>query len=117
MAAESHLAKNTFALHLLLQHPEGLVDIVVTDKNLHLHSSSVERLPGPVLTALGPLAQGSARFHSLWRQGAVDILNPPADGTRWLLIGRNEDFGRSPFWAAPDESVRLYTIFSTSEIK
>jgi hypothetical protein len=35
VAAEFHLAENTFALHLLLQHPEGLVDIVVTDKNLH----------------------------------------------------------------------------------
>jgi hypothetical protein len=71
MASEFHLAKKTFALHLLFQHPEGLVDIVVTDKNLHLHSSSVERLPGPVLTALGPLTQGSvsARFGSLWRRG------------------------------------------------
>jgi hypothetical protein len=25
-------------LHLLLQHPERLVDIVVTDENLHSHS-------------------------------------------------------------------------------
>src|SRR5664279_3934669 len=35
MAAELHLAENTLALHLLLQHLEGLVDIVVTDENLH----------------------------------------------------------------------------------
>jgi hypothetical protein len=101
MAAEFHLAKNTFALHLLLQHPEGLVDIVVTDKNLHLHSSSVERLRGPMLTVLGPLAQG--------RPGAVDILNLPADGTRWLPIGRNYDFGRSPFLgSSSDESVLAF---------
>jgi hypothetical protein len=35
MAAELHLAEDALALHLLLQHPEGLVDIVVTDENLH----------------------------------------------------------------------------------
>jgi len=35
MAAEFHLAEYALALHLLLQHLEGLVDIVVTDENLH----------------------------------------------------------------------------------
>jgi hypothetical protein len=35
MLAELHLAEDAFALHFLLQRPEGLVDIVVTDKNLH----------------------------------------------------------------------------------
>ena len=35
MAAKLHLAEETFALHLLLQCPEGLVDIVVADENLH----------------------------------------------------------------------------------
>jgi len=35
MAAELHLAEDALALHLLLQHPEGLIDIVVTDENLH----------------------------------------------------------------------------------
>ena len=35
MAAELHLAENALALHLLLQHFEGLVDIVVADENLH----------------------------------------------------------------------------------
>ena len=34
-AAEPHLAEDALALHLFLQHPEGLVDIVVTDENLH----------------------------------------------------------------------------------
>jgi hypothetical protein len=38
---------------------------------------------------------------------------------RWHTLATNwekRDFGRSPFWAVPDESVRIYTIFSTSEI-
>ena len=35
MAAELHLAEDALALHLLLQRLEGLVDIVVTDENLH----------------------------------------------------------------------------------
>ena len=35
MAAQLHLAENALALHLLLQHLKGLVDIVVPDKNLH----------------------------------------------------------------------------------
>jgi hypothetical protein len=35
MAAKLHLAEYALALHLPLQHPEGLVDIVVADENLH----------------------------------------------------------------------------------
>jgi hypothetical protein len=35
MAAEFHLAEYALALHLLLQHLESLVDIVVADENLH----------------------------------------------------------------------------------
>jgi len=35
MRAELHFAEDTLALHLLLQHLEGLVDIVVTNENLH----------------------------------------------------------------------------------
>ena len=35
MSPELHLAEDALALHLLLQHPEGLVDIIVTDENLH----------------------------------------------------------------------------------
>ena len=35
MLAELHLTEKAFALHLLLQRPEGLVDIVVADENLH----------------------------------------------------------------------------------
>jgi hypothetical protein len=33
--SELHLAKDALTLHLLLQNPEGLVDIIVTDENLH----------------------------------------------------------------------------------
>src|SRR5262249_39028665 len=35
VAGELHLAENALALHLLLQRFEGLIDIVVTDENLH----------------------------------------------------------------------------------
>jgi len=35
MAAEFHFAENALALHLLLQRPESLVDIVIADENLH----------------------------------------------------------------------------------
>ena len=36
--AKFHLAEDTFALHLLLQHLERLIDIVISDKYLHLIS-------------------------------------------------------------------------------
>ena len=35
VAAELHLAENTLTLHLLLEYPERLLDIVVSDENLH----------------------------------------------------------------------------------
>jgi len=35
MAAHLHFAEHALALHLLLQHFEGLIDIVVTDEDLH----------------------------------------------------------------------------------
>ena len=54
MAAEFHLAEDALALHLLLQHLEGLIDIVVPDKNLHaaflfdraIDGSDGQRRPG-----------------------------------------------------------------------
>jgi hypothetical protein len=54
MTAEPHLAEDALALHLLLQHLEGLVDIVVTNENLHasllfnsaVDSASFPRRPG-----------------------------------------------------------------------
>jgi hypothetical protein len=54
MAAELHLAEDALALHLFLQRLEGLVDIVVTDENLHVaRSFSIERLIGPTAKPLG----------------------------------------------------------------
>src|SRR3984885_15008475 len=41
MAAELHLAENALTLHLLLQRLESLVDIVITDENLHACSFPV----------------------------------------------------------------------------
>src|ERR1700731_4530219 len=35
VTAKLHLAENALALHLLLQRLEGLIDVVVTDENLH----------------------------------------------------------------------------------
>jgi len=35
MLAKLHLTEETFALHLLLKRSKGLIDIVVTDENLH----------------------------------------------------------------------------------
>ena len=67
MAAELHFAEDALALHLLLQHPKGLVDIVVTYENLHaafLLDRAVD-----MAKALGPLAHGQAH-------------NSSADGTR-----------------------------------
>ena len=82
-AAELHLAEDALALHLFLQHPEGLVDIVVTDENLHGRSSSIERLLGPMAKAPGPLAHGYAQFGCRWHPryeptSTFEIV--PADG-------------------------------------
>ena len=41
MFADLYLAEETFALHLLLQHPGGLVDIVVMDENPHAAIPSI----------------------------------------------------------------------------
>jgi len=49
MLAQLHLAEDAFALHLLLQDLESLVDIVVTDENLHavfLFNPTVDRPNG-----------------------------------------------------------------------
>jgi hypothetical protein len=65
VAAELHLAEETFALHLLLQCFEGLVDIVIADENLHavfLFSSTIDR----------PNSQGALDH---WR---TDIRKTPA---------------------------------------
>ena len=56
MAAELHFAEDALALHLLLQHPKGLVDIVVTYENLHaafLLDRAVDRPNGQGARAIG----------------------------------------------------------------
>ena len=61
MLAELHLAEKAFALHLLLQRPEGLVDIVVTDENLHVPFLLIRRLIGPTAKDAWPLAHRYAQ--------------------------------------------------------
>ncbi len=53
MAAQLHFAKNTLALHLLLERFQRLVDIVVTNENLHL-----------VAYSLCPMAPGLSGAHA-----------------------------------------------------
>src|SRR5712691_12833056 len=86
MAAELHLAEDAIALHLLLQHLEGLVDIVVTDENLHtsfLFNRAVDGLSG---------TRDKIRTKVNFQNGFV-----PADGIT-LPIGGSGDFGTSPFF-------------------
>jgi hypothetical protein len=98
-AAEPHLAEDALALHLFLQHPEGLVDIVVTDENLHGRSSSIERLMGPM-----------AKRPGHWRT-ICTIRVPMAPAVRTnvdirklclpmgtMAANWNGDFGTSPFF-------------------
>ena len=40
MAAELHLAENAFALELLLERLQRLVDVIVTNENLHRLANS-----------------------------------------------------------------------------
>src|SRR4029078_3095105 len=39
IVAELHLTEDAFALHLLFQRPEGLIDIVIANDDLHASSS------------------------------------------------------------------------------
>ena len=67
MAAELHLAEDALALHFLLQHLEGLIDIVVTDENLHAAFLFDRAVDG---------ADGQGSDH--WRTG---MTHSAADGT------------------------------------
>ena len=101
MAAKFHLAEYALALHLFLQHPEGLVDIVVTDENLHaaflfdrvIDGSNRQRRSGHWRTEN---VQFGCRRHPRYEPTSILKLCQPM-GTR-LPIGRNEDFGTSPFF-------------------
>ena len=89
MAAELHLAEDALPLHLLFQHLEGLVDVVVTDENLHAAFLFGRAVNGPIAKAPGPLANGWAplgcRQHR-WQDACVDIATVDIWITR--LCGR-----------------------------
>ena len=100
MAAEFHLAEDALALHLPLKHLEGLVDIVVTDENLHAAFLFDRAAMGPVAKAPGLLARiGIVRMPM-----APDVRTKGRYLIMCLPIGtmaanwKNEDFGTSPFF-------------------
>jgi len=72
MAAEFHLAEKAFALHLLLQCSEGLVDIVVANENLHAGFLLDSRetairiwiVPVPIATVVRTPRRDSTRQHN-----------------------------------------------------
>jgi hypothetical protein len=47
MAAQLHFAEKALALHLLLQRPKRLVDVVVADENLHAAFLFDRAIDGP----------------------------------------------------------------------
>jgi len=101
MAAELHLAEDALALHLLLQHPEGLIDIVVTDENLHAAFLSIERLMGPMAKAPGATgARICTILVSMARtvRANVDILKSCLPMGTGAANYKSEDFGRSPLF-------------------
>ena len=77
MAVEFHLAEDPLALHLLLQHLEGLIDIVVTDENLHA-AFLFDRAAGQ----------------------CVQYVAPDGSIARSSCIGFNRDIGTPPAWFA-----------------
>src|SRR5579863_7114370 len=63
-----HLAKGTLALHFLLQHPEGRVDVVVANKNLHR---------GPILSLFATRLRPRARSVSSGRGRRIRLSSGP----------------------------------------
>ena len=75
MAAELHLAEDALALHLFLERLEGLVDVVVTDENLH---------------AAFPFRSSGLNFQVRWRgQGPRSTVT----GARNYQKGRRKSTG------------------------
>jgi hypothetical protein len=101
MAAKFHLAEDALALHLFLQHLEGLIDIVVPDKNLHaaflfdraIDGSDGQRRPGHWRTemyhsdAYGTRGTNQRRYLN-------SCLPMGTTAANW----KSEDFGTSPFF-------------------
>jgi hypothetical protein len=74
VAAKLHLAEDALALHLLLQRLEGLVDIIVTDENLHACSSRswVMRLRGG--TGVSPRRLAAACSRNAGSSPQVELI-------------------------------------------
>ena len=65
MAAQLHLAEDTFPLHFLLERLERLIDIVVTNENLHLAAySCVPLRPADRSDMDAPLRDAKKRFRN-----------------------------------------------------
>ena len=75
MAAELHLTEDAFALHLLLEGLEGLVNIVVADENLHasILSNGFARVAPAAQPVRGEWLDG-ARKHACQLMGANSRL-------------------------------------------
>ena len=100
-------------LGCILQHLEGLVDIVVTDENLHGRSSSIERLMGPMAKAPGPLAHGYAQFGCRWHPryeptSTFEIV--PADGHHGCQLEETETSVRRRFLGSSSDKSLLASI-------
>jgi hypothetical protein len=102
MTAQLHLAENALALHLLLQHLKGLVDIVVTDENLHSAFLFDRGLMGPMAKAPGPLARigivrmpmapvvrTKGRYLRMWHHGCQ--LEETKASVRRRFLGSSSD--------------------------
>ena len=87
MTAELHLAENPFALHLLLQRLEGLVDVVIADENLNQGSLSYWSLGArpPYVPWSGAAASEQKEITSRRREptglSAAKYQNQPAMST------------------------------------
>jgi hypothetical protein len=98
MAAEFHLAEYALALHLLLQHPEGLVDIVVADENLHAVFLFDRAANGP--DGQGARATGARmctiRVPMAPADEPTSIESVPADRHHGCQLQEHGDFGTPP---------------------
>ena len=99
MTAQLHLAENALALHLLLQHLEGLVDIVAMDENLHsafLFDRAIDGADGQGARATGE------------RNKTIRMPMAPAerDGFRFSLNLKIKRFGMAHRLSSLDAFVR-----------
>jgi hypothetical protein len=110
MTAELHFAEEALTLHLLLQRLEGLVDIVVTNENLHAAFLFNRAIDGPNGQGAQPTGTRSCTMpRSIGTSSRHLKLHLPIG--IWLPIGRNGEFGTSPFFGQliARVSASLYT--------